>query len=128
MRVGLKAFPNLRHLRLDVPPTGRRNAGWFASPDGYRDGEVLTLYIGRCTQTDLEVLAKLKAFKGLQSLTISGDYTDLTPLSLLSELRVLELGQQRGKSYAIDLASMPKLEYLRVEHYELNFFCVEASF
>lgn len=110
----LSGFPALKHLKLNVHSSNRTN--WLTDPEYYTTGDVRTLYISQAKQSDVEQIVSLSAFKNLEALHLYGNFTDLSPLSKLSKLKVLNLeGCINASASRIDLSMFPQLTYFKAK-------------
>lgn len=108
-------FPDFRHSKMLEVAKLRRNEKQHDPLDAASLGaldRLWSLRLDRADQLDIDAIGKLPNAAGIEALYLyKGDYTDLSPLASLVNLKKLELAENSGGIEVLDLGIFPRLEH-----------------
>lgn len=111
-------FPDFRHVKMLEVAKLRRNEKQHDPLDAASLGaldRLWSLRLDRADQADIDAIGKLPNAAQIEALYLyDGDYTDLSPLASLVNLKKLELAENRGGIEVLDLGIFPRLEHVYV--------------
>lgn len=114
-------FADFRHLKLLEVAKLRRNEKQHDTLDTGSLGaldRLWSLRLDRADQSDIDAIGKLPNAARIEALYLyNGDYTDLSPLASLMNLKKLELAENDGGIEVLDLGIFPRLEHVYVGYF-----------
>jgi Leucine-rich repeat (LRR) protein len=111
-------FPDFRHLKMLEVAKLRRNEKQHDPLDAASLGDLDRLWslrLDRADQSDIDAIGRLPNAARIEALYLyDGDYTDLSPLASLVNLKKLELAENDGGIEVLDLGILPRLEHVYI--------------
>lgn len=111
-------FADFRHLKMLEVAKLRRNEKQHDTLDAGSLGSLDRLWslrLDRADQSDIDAIGKLPNAARIEALYLyHGDYTDLSPLASLVNLKKLELADNDGGIEVLDLGIFPRLEHVYI--------------